>query len=1781
MNNRKNKNRKKNAAPILPTTHIPNTPAVHPGADGLYPNGKVMTDAQIASIERVLKNEKGSFRYSKWFFKKPENRIDIGNHGGVLRIKNPQTNTYDIYAVVRDPETEKAINLGEGSYGKIKIVQNLRTGERFVIKVAIKDSPEARAEFEKEAYWMKELDSGFAAVLPKKGGTGINNNKICLFQPLIPGKELQKVLKQGTLTTSERFELMLQAFQQIQKMHDKNILNKDIKPENMMYDRASGKLKIIDLGTAQRIGTTGPIIGSPAYMAPETLANKFTKKSDVFALGRTLQEVFGISADLVWMGKKNINYFGNEDPTAKQSLSPEYREAMIDLANRLVDQNRKNRINLPAAIKIFEAIKKQYENEHKAEIVPTTPIEKNNKVATTPILATEKTIQQPIPKSQDDLTATIRMPVANNIDALPNHLSGNILSSDDARVFNNLLDKLADKSNSPQTKHNIHELLKRAETLEFTKEISPAKQDTAIKVLTSIIERDPFLTMISLDNNNYNYSQAAKFVSAFTVNDSIKKIEIGGDFGGIEGVIHLLEEMAKKHSNAPRITCNNVFSEEDLFDVNGKPNNLALKLLQLRKDYPKPVSFGNDGNILMNLADRRAPLPEKMKDAATQVMPKAAKRKQPERMEIIEDIEVDSEDEIKIQSSPPPKNNADIDIAYLANNRLTGVVESVEQLQRFERLLGHLNNPDIKKTDKDKISNVLNKINMLSLAKIAITTEQDGLLIAKTLVSILEKNPQITALNIPWNQFSESQGNIIAKAFENEAISKRIDFIAISGNSKSATDWTKPLIALLENVEKNPKSKLRITSLETIDIPPITATRERLVDEDGDLTAYADFLLKMKVKYPGIIKFSKDMEKYFSQSRDNLPEEKLPSPVSSVNATRENARNHDDTSQPAKKKPAAIQPNISRLEATTMIAVAVEALELTPNFDTDYLAPGNSKKIQEHTEYAQHCIQNLINGAVGLRRIEILSSAKKPSINVQELLSILDKLEALSQDLEDAYRHKRNPTEITALLAEKNGVLEKALAIAGNKVPQQKKTIDEKAAPPLSEEVGSVLPDEEKTSVIQPLFNYQSLNIEIPTDNLPPIDIMASEEPEPLSSVDDDAKANKNEVHEDLDDPVIGQESLSYSSTQSSVQSSVFDDGHLEADDEEAYDDRHDPASRRESVISSNSYSSTQSSVSDHRDFEVDSNGMHDNDAMDAEDLKSRIAQTLTNLSRISYGQYVTPATSTRATENTKEWMQSVLDDIQSLQAQQGRDHPDADDTSALLAQTETLYNTMLRMENLLHNLDDINRTDGNPTNIIAAIKQAFIFKQNNIKSAEKLLDTLSEPKNDNESQHDASVEDLRETIEKLVIELKVISEDDFQDNRVRASNKTSSLVQELITTIEELKTSLARENLPAEAADNLLSAVIQLKKSTDRLNNLCNNPSERPDVIELAIKQALVFKDNGMSMISRLVDKELIHSSNDARSRTSSLSRPASQSYLSDAEHSEIAYHGHYDASRSDSPSLSSANDRRREPSSNNSSASIVSASLASESGSAVESSVSLSAADDADMARYEEELSYSRYSNDSEESDAEMDDEEDLDYSSSREPSRSESASMLSENNRLPEPSASQSENSRASRFSHERSQSISSSRHSMFSRSSSVKAASQKLLEVADLPTLTELPTQFKLAETIVALLKDSKFYNPIEADEETLDDNKLIACVAPASDGGFYNIYHPADLIKFYQTSNKDKDNLSTFKDMNSGETVSIKSVFQITAKQLKDYALKASSGMSPEIPRQSTGGSSLK
>ncbi len=116
----------------------------------------------------------------------------------------------------------------------------------------------------------------------------------------IKGSSLAEVIKEeAPLETRRVIEISRDVLHALSAMHRNNIIHRDIKASNIMIEEETGKAVIIDFGIAKdimggtKLTTTGALLGSPAYMAPEQFidSSNVTPSLDIYSFGVVLFEM--------------------------------------------------------------------------------------------------------------------------------------------------------------------------------------------------------------------------------------------------------------------------------------------------------------------------------------------------------------------------------------------------------------------------------------------------------------------------------------------------------------------------------------------------------------------------------------------------------------------------------------------------------------------------------------------------------------------------------------------------------------------------------------------------------------------------------------------------------------------------------------------------------------------------------------------------------------------------------------------------------------------------------------------------------------------------------------------------------------------------------------------------------------------------------------------------------------------------------------------------------------------------------------------------------------------------------------------------------------------------------------------------------------------------------------------------------------------------------------------------------------------------------------------------
>jgi len=185
--------------------------------------------------------------------------------------------------------------LGRGAMGAVYLAYDPRLERHVAIKIPfVRDNPIALERFYIEARATATLRS--PNICPIYDVEQINGVHY-IAMAFIDGEPLSKVIEAGAIEPRTIGEIISKTARGIQKAHEKGIVHRDIKPDNIMIEEG-GEPVVMDFGLAlrgdnedARLTHDGAVLGSPAYMSPEQARGDqqaVGPHSDIYSLGVVL-----------------------------------------------------------------------------------------------------------------------------------------------------------------------------------------------------------------------------------------------------------------------------------------------------------------------------------------------------------------------------------------------------------------------------------------------------------------------------------------------------------------------------------------------------------------------------------------------------------------------------------------------------------------------------------------------------------------------------------------------------------------------------------------------------------------------------------------------------------------------------------------------------------------------------------------------------------------------------------------------------------------------------------------------------------------------------------------------------------------------------------------------------------------------------------------------------------------------------------------------------------------------------------------------------------------------------------------------------------------------------------------------------------------------------------------------------------------------------------------------------------------------------------------------------
>jgi serine/threonine-protein kinase len=191
--------------------------------------------------------------------------------------------------------------IGRGGFAEVFEVVDTDLQRRLAVKVLRSDLPWSAAtitRFKQEARAIARLSHPNTVPIHFVGeGEGL----VYYAMPYLEGRTVAEVLRaEGPLSADYALRIVEPVLDALQHAHDHGLVHRDVKPDNILIESATGRPLLVDFGIVKyldgpaHLTEAGFIVGTPLYMSPEQAemtSVDVDTRSDVYSLGVLLYEL--------------------------------------------------------------------------------------------------------------------------------------------------------------------------------------------------------------------------------------------------------------------------------------------------------------------------------------------------------------------------------------------------------------------------------------------------------------------------------------------------------------------------------------------------------------------------------------------------------------------------------------------------------------------------------------------------------------------------------------------------------------------------------------------------------------------------------------------------------------------------------------------------------------------------------------------------------------------------------------------------------------------------------------------------------------------------------------------------------------------------------------------------------------------------------------------------------------------------------------------------------------------------------------------------------------------------------------------------------------------------------------------------------------------------------------------------------------------------------------------------------------------------------------------------
>jgi eukaryotic-like serine/threonine-protein kinase len=245
--------------------------------------------------------------------------------------------------------------LGRGGMGAVYLARDLKLDRLVALKVL---PPEFASNAALRERFLRETRTAASFSHPNivpVHSVEEHDGVLAFAMGFVEGESLaERVTRQGSLDARTVARLLTDVAYALAYAHGRGVVHRDIKPDNIMIERATGRALLMDFGISRTISAptetagltrVGEVVGTPEYMSPEQASgDQVDGRSDLYSLG--LVALFALTGRPTITGdttQKIIVRQLTETVPATKSLRADTPAALAEAIDRCVLKDPKAR----------------------------------------------------------------------------------------------------------------------------------------------------------------------------------------------------------------------------------------------------------------------------------------------------------------------------------------------------------------------------------------------------------------------------------------------------------------------------------------------------------------------------------------------------------------------------------------------------------------------------------------------------------------------------------------------------------------------------------------------------------------------------------------------------------------------------------------------------------------------------------------------------------------------------------------------------------------------------------------------------------------------------------------------------------------------------------------------------------------------------------------------------------------------------------------------------------------------------------------------------------------------------------------------------------------------------------------------------------------------------------------------------------------------------------------------------------------------------------------------